>query len=82
MIREELRGEDGSILRFIEVKGRASGADEVTVTANEIRTAINSPDQYILAIADIGQGTAKVTYLKKPFSNEIPFGATCINFNI
>lgn len=82
MIPEELREEDGSILRFLEVKGRASSADEVTVTANEIRTAINSPDQYILAIADISPTTTTVTYLKKPFPIELPFGATCINFNI
>ena len=37
-------------LRFIEVKGRAEGADSVTVTRNEIMAALNKPDDFILAI--------------------------------
>ncbi|MCD6306204.1 MAG: DUF3883 domain-containing protein [Deltaproteobacteria bacterium] len=37
-------------LRFIEVKGRLRGAKTVTVTKNEILTALNKPDDFILAI--------------------------------
>jgi superfamily II DNA or RNA helicase len=37
-------------LRFIEVKGRLLGAKTVTVTKNEILTALNKPDDFILAI--------------------------------
>ena len=37
-------------LRFIEVKGRIQGAQTVTVTRNEILTALNKPDDYILAV--------------------------------
>jgi hypothetical protein len=37
-------------LRFIEVKGRIEGAQTVTVTKNEILTALNKPDDFMLAI--------------------------------
>ena len=41
---------DSGKLRFIEVKGRLRGAKTVTVTKNEILTALNKPDDFILAI--------------------------------
>jgi hypothetical protein len=49
----------GATLRFIEVKGRVAGADTVTVSKNEILTAFNKPDEYILAIVAVqsSQGT-------------------------
>jgi superfamily II DNA or RNA helicase len=37
-------------LRFIEVKGRIQGAKTVTVTKNEILTAFNKPEDFILAL--------------------------------
>jgi hypothetical protein len=40
-------------LRFIEVKGRIKGAETVTVTKNEIITALNKPENYILAIVEV-----------------------------
>jgi hypothetical protein len=40
-------------LRFIEVKGRIKGAETVTVTKNEIITALNKPEHYILAIVEV-----------------------------
>ena len=33
-------------LRFIEVKGRVDGADAVTITRNEILTALNKPKDF------------------------------------
>ena len=39
-------------LRFIEVKGRVSGADTITVTSNEILYSLNKPDDFILAIVE------------------------------
>src|ERR1035441_267462 len=36
-------------LRFIEVKGRVASALTVTVTRNEILTALNKPDDFLLA---------------------------------
>ena len=49
---ESVRPETGQ-LRFIEVKGRIEGADTVTVTKNEILTALNKPDNYILALVQV-----------------------------
>ena len=40
-------------LRFIEVKGRIEGADTVTITKNEIITALNKPDDYMLALLQV-----------------------------
>ena len=40
-------------LRFIEVKGRIAGATSVTVTKNEILTALNKPDDFILALVQV-----------------------------
>lgn len=39
-------------LRFIEVKGRVRGATTVTVTKNEILTALNKPDDFILTVVE------------------------------
>ena len=52
----ESRCEDGSLI-FLEVKGRASGAEQVTLTTNEIRRANNVPDQFRLAIVLVENGT-------------------------
>lgn len=40
-------------LRFIEVKGRIVGAKTVTITKNEILTAFNKPEDYILALVEV-----------------------------
>jgi superfamily II DNA or RNA helicase len=61
-------------LRFIEVKGRIRSADTVTVTANEIRTAMNQPDQWHLAIVYVNDGKANdPQYVRQPFSQEPEF---------
>ena len=38
-------------LRFIEVKGRASGAATLSVARNEILCSLNRPEDYILGIS-------------------------------
>lgn len=40
-------------LRFIEVKGRIEDATTVTVTKNEIITALNKPEDFILALVQV-----------------------------
>lgn len=40
-------------LRFIEVKGRIAGAKTVTVSKNEILTALNKPEDFILALVEV-----------------------------
>jgi superfamily II DNA or RNA helicase len=44
---------DGDRLRFIEVKGRISGAETVTISKNEILTALNKPDDWLLALVEV-----------------------------
>ena len=69
-------------LRFIEVKGRVSGADVITVTRNEILYSLNKPESFILAIVEFGPGEShKVHYLRKPFQREPDFGVTSVNYN-
>jgi hypothetical protein len=81
-VPQELRGTDGATLRFIEVKGRAAGADTVTVSKNEILTAFNKPDEYILAIVEVDGASAKTIYLKRPFRERPDFAATSVNYDI
>lgn len=69
-------------LRFIEVKGRTKGATTVTVTKNEILTALNKPEDFILAIVEIDNNKAKVCYMKKPFKYQPDFAATSVNYSI
>ncbi|GIK11093.1 MAG: RNA helicase [Chloroflexota bacterium] len=74
---------DTGLLRFIEVKGRAKGAKTVTVTKNEILTALNKPDEFILAIAVIdGDQAADVRYVRQPFEKEPDFNATSVNYDL
>jgi hypothetical protein len=69
-------------LRFIEVKGRIKGADTVTVTKNEILSAFNKPDEYILAIVEVDGKQTQTVYLKKPFKIHPDFAATSVTYNI
>ncbi len=69
-------------LRFIEVKGRASGADTITVTKNEVMYALNKPDDYILAIVEFHPAdTHTVHYVRRPFEREPDFGVTSTDYS-
>ena len=75
-------GPDKGRLRFIEVKGRVTGADTVTVTKNEILTSLNKPDDFILAMVEFMDGeTHRVHYLRRPFQREPDFGVTSVNYD-
>jgi len=69
-------------LRFIEVKGRVSGALTVTVTRNEILTALNKPDDFILAVGQVEDGQKKLAYIRKPFQQEPEFAVESINYKL
>ena len=69
-------------LRFIEVKGRAAGARTVTITKNEILTALNKPEQFILALVEVDGDKTKVSYLKQLQFKEPGFAVTSVNFDI
>jgi hypothetical protein len=65
------------------VKGRFQGADTVTVTKNEILTALNKPDQFILAIVQVnGEQAVDITYVREPFGREPDFGVTSVNYRL
>lgn len=81
-IPAELQDADGTTLRFIEVKGRAKGATSVTVTKNEILTALNEPEQFILAIVEVDGELTHTVYLKKAFHKQPDFAATSVNYAI
>ena len=70
-------------LRFIEVKGRVQGAETVTVTKNEVLTALNKPDDFILAVVVVDGDDAITTYyVQRPFMREPDFGATSVNYDL
>jgi len=69
-------------LRFIEVKGRISGAATITVTRNEILYSLNKPDDFILAIVEFMEdGTHRTHYVRRPFQREPDFGVTSVNYD-
>jgi SNF2 family DNA or RNA helicase len=66
----ESRDPKHGTLRFIEVKGRVDGADTITVTRNEILTALNKPDSFVLAIVIFAaNGSEQVRYVRRPFDS-------------
>ncbi|MBI4586491.1 MAG: DUF3883 domain-containing protein [Planctomycetes bacterium] len=70
-------------LRFLEVKGRASGADTVTVTKNEILTGLNKPEDFILAIVQVeGEAAGRPRYVRQPFQNEPDFAVSSVNYKL
>ena len=69
-------------LRFIEVKGRVSGAPTITVTRNEILYSLNKPEDFILAIVEFTDGdNHRAHYLRQPFQREPDFGVTSVNYD-
>jgi hypothetical protein len=69
-------------LRFIEVKGRVAGAQTVTVTKNEILTALNKPDDFILAVVLVDGDAATLRYVRRPFQREPDFGVTSVSYDL
>ncbi len=71
-------------LVLIEVKGRISGAETVSITRNEILTGLNS-DRWILALVEVHpDGHDDVRYIHHPFRGEIDdlgFAETSRTFN-
>lgn len=69
-------------LRFIEVKGRVTGAHTITVTRNEILYSLNKPEDFILAIVEfLDDDSHHVHYVLRPFQREPDFGVTSVNYD-
>jgi hypothetical protein len=78
----ESRVPDTGKLRFLEVKGRISGAATITVTRNEILYSLNKPEDFILAMVEfLEDGTHRAHYLRRPFRREPDFGVTSVNYD-
>lgn len=69
-------------LRFIEVKGRVAGAETVTITRNEILTALNAVDEWRLAIVSVNESAQAPIYIVQPFTQEPRFAETASIFSI
>jgi len=70
-------------LLFIEVKGKAAGSTTVTVSKTQILTALNKPEDFILAIVEVEGETAQTPrYIRRPFQKEPDFGVTSVNYDL
>lgn len=78
---ESLAPGEGRLV-FIEVKGREPDADTVLVTKNEILTALNKPDDFVLALVEVDGTASEPRYLRRPFVNEPDFEATSTNYKL
>ena len=79
---ESRHGQTGE-QRFIEVKGRAKSADTITVTRNEILTAFNKPEQFILALVEVDDGVASLpVYCREVFDQPPRFAESSVNLDI
>ena len=79
----ESRDPGEGTIRFLEVKGRVTGASTITVTRNEILYSLNKPDNYILAIVEfLDDDSHKVHYVREPFQREPDFGVTSVNYDL
>ena len=78
----ESRTPDGRLM-FIEVKGRADGADWVTLTRNEILCAKNASDRFVLAVVVVEGETAKAPVYVKGFDfGEPGFAQTSATYQL
>ena len=70
-------------LRMIEVKGRVKGATTVTITRNEVVTALNKPEDFILALVEVdGEHAAEPRYVRRPFDKEPGFTEVSANHDL
>ncbi len=77
----ESKAKETSRLRFIEVKGRITGAETVIISKNEILTALNKPEEFILALVGIDGDETRTRYLQNPFQKEPDFHATGVIYD-
>jgi hypothetical protein len=50
------------------------------VTKNEILTALNKPEDFILAIVAVDGDSAIPRYVRRPFQREPDFAVTSVNY--
>ena len=76
----------GDQVRHIEVKGRRMNAATITVTRNEVYTAVNQADKFILAIVQVNEASADagwcMTYVSNPFRHEMDDNVVSQNYDL
>lgn len=79
----ESRDQSSGRLLFIEVKGKAVGSTTVTVSKTQVLTALNKPEEFILAIVEVdGDSAREPRYIRRPFQKEPDFAVTSINYDL
>ena len=70
--------------KHIEIKGRAKGADTITVSRNEILYAFNQAEKFVLAIVFVNpeDSTETPCSLANPFQREPDWGAASVNYSV
>ena len=69
-------------LRFIEVKGRVSGASTIKGTRTEILYSLNKPEDFILGIVEFRDDNGhRVRYVRRPFHREPDFGVISVSYD-
>lgn len=70
-------------LYFIEVKGRVAGAGSVTLTANEIRRAMNVPEAWRLALVEVeGDRAGEPVYVQGFDFGQPVFAQTSASYSL
>ncbi len=71
--------------RYLEVKGRQTGATTVTVSRNEILTSLNEPERWVLALVEVRpDASTAVRYVPGPLevgADSHLFDVTSVNFS-
>ena len=69
--------------KLIEVEGGAEGARTVTITRNEIVTALNKPEEYVLGVVQVNGETPQTPrYIRRLFQRDPDFGVESINYDL
>lgn len=71
-------------LRLIEVKGKGKSSRVVTLSRTQLLTALNKPENWWLALVEVGKesGSATVHYVRLRNISEPDFGVTSVNYDL
>jgi hypothetical protein len=73
----------GGSLFFLEVKGRAAGNDQVTLTRTEVLCALNEPERFRLAIVVVdGETVGPPVYVQGFDFGQPGFAQTSASYNL
>ena len=75
-----MKGDD---VRHVEVNGRRSDATTITVTRNEVYTAVKQADKFILAVVQVDEeGSYGMWYISNPFRHEMDDNVVSQNYDL